>query len=196
MAVLLFLLFIVLPLLELFVIVEVAGTLGILPTIVLLVSISLVGSWLVRREGLGVVRRARAMLDAGELPTGEVVDGVLLVFAGALLLTPGFVTDAVGLFLLVPPTRALTRRLLTGRFRRRLGFVGGVAGAASSAGARAWTATGFGTRSKERQYVGEAIIVDDRPNEPDRGLKPGRRPGPGSGPPSDPTRGSTRGESG
>jgi UPF0716 protein FxsA len=165
MAVLLFLLFIGLPLLELFVIVEVAGALGILPTLALLVTVSLLGSWLVRREGLGVVRRARAMLDAGELPTGEVVDGVLLVFAGALLLTPGFVTDAVGLLLLIPPSRALTRRVLTGRFRRRIGFVGGLAGAASSAGARAWTASGFGSHAPERLYVGEAVIVDTKAEE-------------------------------
>jgi UPF0716 protein FxsA len=168
MAVLLFLLFIGLPLLELFVIVEVAGAIGIVPTLVVLVAVSLAGSWLVRREGLGVIRRARSMLDAGELPTSEVVDGILLVFAGALLLTPGFVTDTVGLLLLIAPTRAVARRVVTGRFRRRVGFVGGLAGAASSAGARAWTTTPWGNPggTGPRQYVGDAVIVEDHTVRP------------------------------
>ena len=117
---LLAMLFVAVPILEILVIIEVAGVLGALETVVLLVAISLVGAWLVRREGLGLIASIRRQLDRGEMPTDELVDGVLVAVAGALLLTPGFVTDAVGLALLVRPTRAVVRRRLLARFETRV----------------------------------------------------------------------------
>lgn len=117
---LLFLAFLVVPFLELFVILKVGGAIGALNTIGLLVLVSAVGAWLVKREGLGVLRRAQARIRAGGVPGTEVIDGVLILFAGALLLTPGFLTDAVGVLLLVPPARAGIRATATNRLRRRI----------------------------------------------------------------------------
>lgn len=153
---LLLLLFIVVPLVELYVIVEVAGALGIVPTLLLLFGVSLLGSLLVRRQGLGVVRRARQVWATGNVPTEEVLDGVLIVLAGALMLTPGFVTDLVGLALLVPVGRSLVRRgVLAGlwaRLRLPMAGVTFVGGAAANMAAN---------RRAQRVFVGEAVVVDD-----------------------------------
>ncbi len=117
---LLVLLFIVVPIVELYVIVQVAGGIGVLETIGLLIVVSVVGAWLVRREGMGVLRKVQQQLAAGEMPTKQIVDGGLIMFAGALMLTPGFVTDAIGVLLLIPPTRILVRGVLMRRFRGRV----------------------------------------------------------------------------
>lgn len=109
MALALLLIFVVAPLIELAVIVQVAGTIGVLDTIALLVLVSLVGAWLARRVGIGVLRRIQAALDRGQAPSTEVVDGGLVLVAGALMILPGFVGDVLALFLLFPPTRALIR---------------------------------------------------------------------------------------
>ena len=108
----LFVLFVVVPLVELYVMIQVGQEIGALWTIALLVAVSIVGAWLAKREGLGVWRRMRAEISAGQVPTAHLVDGVLVLFAGALLLAPGFITDVLGLLLLLPPTRALVRRAL------------------------------------------------------------------------------------
>jgi UPF0716 protein FxsA len=119
-AVLLFLCFIVLPIVELAVIVQVAGSIGVGETILLLIVVSAVGAWLVKREGLGVLRRIRGSLDRGQVPARDLIDGALLLFAGALLLTPGFVTDVLGLSLCLPPVRAGVRAVVARRLRGRL----------------------------------------------------------------------------
>ena len=120
---LLFLLFLAVPFVELFVILQVGRAIGAVNTIGVLVLISVTGAWLVKREGLGVLRRAHERVSAGAVPGRELVDGVLILFAGALLLTPGFLTDAVGILLLVPPVRAGLRRAVTRQLRRRSGIV-------------------------------------------------------------------------
>ncbi len=104
------LLLVVLPLTELYVIVQVGSAIGYPLTFLLLIACSLVGLWLVKREGVGTWRRAQAQLRAGEVPAGEVVDGAMLLAAGTLLLIPGFVTDALGAILLLPPVRWFPRR--------------------------------------------------------------------------------------
>ena len=101
---------VVVPLVELFVIIQVGEWIGYGPTILLLVAISIAGGLLVKRQGLGAWRRAQAQLRAGEMPAAELVDGALVLVAGALLLTPGFVTDAIGLLLLIPAVRFFPRR--------------------------------------------------------------------------------------
>ena len=105
----LFLLFLVVPFVELYVLIQVGQVIGVLNTIAVLVVVSVVGAWLVKREGLGTLARARTRIDAGQVPGRELVDGVLILFAGALLLTPGFLSDALGVLLLLPPVRASFR---------------------------------------------------------------------------------------
>ncbi len=109
--------FIVVPILELAVIIQVGQGIGVLATLVLLLAVSIVGAWMVRLKGMSVLGRIRKQLQAGRMPTDELIDGLLVVVAGALMLTPGFITDAVGLSLLFAPARALARRILGKRFR-------------------------------------------------------------------------------
>ena len=116
------------PLLELYVIIQVAGGMGTGQTIVLLIAVSVVGAWMVRRSGLGVLNQIRARLSRGELPAAELVDGLLILVAGALMLTPGFITDAVGLLLLFFPTRVLVRSLLMRHFSKKITVGGWSAG--------------------------------------------------------------------
>jgi UPF0716 protein FxsA len=122
-------LFLLLPLAELWVIVSVADGIGIGYTIVLLLAISIAGAWLVRAQGFGALGRIQGTLNQGSVPTTELVDGALIVVAGALLLTPGFITDTVGFLLLIPPTRAVVRKALVSRYRSRLHFVTAPTGA-------------------------------------------------------------------
>ena len=114
------LLFLVVPIVELAVIIQVGQAIGVIDTLALLVVISLAGAWLVRREGMGVVRRIQHQMVAGQVPGTELVDGLLILLGGALLLTPGFVTDAVGLSLLLPPVRAAVRAVVARRLRHRV----------------------------------------------------------------------------
>ena len=124
MALLLVLVFLALPIAELAVIVMVAGWVGPLNAIGLMILVSIVGAWLAKREGLGMLTRIRAALDRGEMPSREVADGFLILFAAALMITPGFITDCLALVLLFPPTRALVRRtLLASALRRGAGRV-------------------------------------------------------------------------
>jgi UPF0716 protein FxsA len=113
-------LFIVLPLVELYVILKVGDAIGVVPTILLLAADSVLGSVLLRSQGRSVWRRFNAALAEGKMPHREVLDGVLVIFGGAFLITPGFVTDVIGLLLLLPPTRALIRSQVVRRLGRRV----------------------------------------------------------------------------
>ena len=124
MPVLIVVVLIVVPLIELYVLVQTGEALGLVPTLLLLLVMSLLGGYLLRREGMKTWRALRTALQAGRLPAKEVADGALVILGGALLLTPGFVTDAVGLLCILPPSRAVLRRMLTGVFARRLGLGG------------------------------------------------------------------------
>ncbi len=120
MVVVLALLFLVIPVLELAVIIQVGRSFGVLNTVGLLLVVSFAGAWLVKREGVGVWRRFNRQVRAGSVPSREIADGVLILFAGALLLTPGFLSDVLGLLLLVPPVRAAIRGAAMVRASRRL----------------------------------------------------------------------------
>ena len=117
---LLVLLFIVVPLVELYVIIQVGQAIGVWWTLALLVADSVAGSVLMRSQGRAAWRRFQAALAEGRMPGREVLDGVLVVFGGALLLTPGFITDIFGIVFLLPPTRAVVRRVLVRRFADRM----------------------------------------------------------------------------
>jgi UPF0716 protein FxsA len=120
MPLLLVVLFIVVPIVELFVIIQVGEAIGVLPTIALLIADSVLGSMLMRSQGRTAWWRFNAALAEGRIPHREVLDGALVIFGGALLLTPGFITDVFGAVFLLPPTRALLRRLLVRRFALRM----------------------------------------------------------------------------
>ncbi len=113
------LLFIVVPIVEIYVIIQVGEAIGALWTIALLVADSILGSMLMRGQGRASWRRFNEAVAGGRVPGREVLDGALVIFGGALLLTPGFVTDIFGLCFLLPPSRALIRRLLVRRFAGR-----------------------------------------------------------------------------
>lgn len=134
-------LFIVVPILELWVILEVGGLIGVWPTVALLLADSMLGALLLRHQGIGAWRRFNRAIGERRFPGREVADGLLIVVGATLLLTPGFITDFVGLLLLIPPTRAIVRALLKGVVGRRIVVMGGPAGAvygAASAGSRAY----------------------------------------------------------
>jgi UPF0716 protein FxsA len=132
----LLLLFLLTPAIELGLLIQVDRLIGFGPTIGLIVVTGIAGSYLARREGLNTWRRLNERLNAGDLPGTELIDGVIILMAGALLVTPGVLTDVIGFLGLLPPTRALIRRLVMRRFRRKieegsfqvqLGFFGGAA---------------------------------------------------------------------
>ena len=131
--------FIVVPIAELYVIIQVGDAIGIWPTLALLLADAVLGSLLLRHQGRGVWRRFNQALAERRFPGKEVADGVLIVIGGTLLLTPGFLTDIVGLLLLIPPTRAVARSLLrrftVGRFVV-VGMPGGDPGRGPARGSR------------------------------------------------------------
>ncbi|HEY1356736.1 MAG TPA: FxsA family protein [Thermoleophilaceae bacterium] len=125
-------LFILLPLAELYVILKVGDAIGVIWTILLLAADSVAGSMLLRSQGRAVWRRFNQTLAEGRMPHREVQDGVLVIFGGAFLITPGFITDVFGLLLLLPPTRSLVRRYgmraVGRRFAIRIGGTGPISG--------------------------------------------------------------------
>ena len=125
----LILIFVAVPLLELYVIIQVVGpAIGAPLTIALLAADSLAGAWLMKSQGRIVWRRFNETLRAGGIPHREILDGVLVIFGGAFLITPGFITDILGFILLIPPTRSLVRRALQRTLEKRAVF-GAAAGA-------------------------------------------------------------------
>ena len=112
--------FVGLPLLEIYVIIQVGQVIGAWWTILLLVADSIFGGWLIKREGGRAWRALREALGSGRMPATEIADGALILIAGTLMLTPGFVTDALGIVMVLPVTRPVFRRVLSGIVARRL----------------------------------------------------------------------------
>jgi UPF0716 protein FxsA len=148
------------PLVEVYVLVQVGQSIGALPTVALLVVMSLLGAWLLKREGRRTWTAFRAALGTGRVPAQEVADGALVVFGGALLLTPGFATDVVGLLCVLPGSRAVLRRVLSGFVAKRLGVPGMVGGIAAEHLRR----RSSGAPPRDGSAVVEGEVVD-RPDE-------------------------------
>ena len=175
MALLLFALFILIPIAELYVIVEIAGAIGIWWTLALLIASAVAGAYLLRHQSRAAWRSFRSALSAGRVPAREVLDGALVILGGALLLTPGFLTDIAGIVLLIPPTRDLVAALATRLISRRSGGLGWIAGAASAAGGRTSRTRG-GPRPGDIEGTAEEV------DGPDPAL-PGTRGGATAGDP-------------
>ena len=120
MPLVLLILFVVVPIVEIWVIVQVGEAIGVIPTIVLLLADAALGTWLFRHEGRKAWSALRDAVNQHRVPSREVADGGLVLLGGAFLITPGFVTDVVGVLCLLPPTRAVLRRVLGEVIRRRL----------------------------------------------------------------------------
>jgi UPF0716 protein FxsA len=153
------LLFLLVPLIEIYVLIQVGGVIGALWTVILVVVTALLGAGLLRYQGLTTLARVRNRLDVGELPAEELIEGIFLLVAGALLLTPGFVTDAAGFSLLVPALRRWLARVALARMQLKV-----VATAGVRPDPRAGGPTGPGrSRARERGRVieGEWQREDD-----------------------------------
>ncbi|MDX6583269.1 MAG: protein FxsA [Solirubrobacterales bacterium] len=170
MVLILFLLFIVLPIAEIYVIIQVGDAIGWAPTLLLLILDGFLGAALARSQGRVAWERFNLALAEGRVPARETLDGAMIILGGAFLLAPGFITDVIGFALLIPPTRAVFRAVVARLARRRIAF--------------AWTVPGprpqaAGTRPRRRpagsdyDYEGTAREV----HEPEAELEPGERDG-------------------
>jgi UPF0716 protein FxsA len=116
----LLLLFTLVPLVELYLLISIGGVIGVAPTIAIVIGTGVLGAWLARWQGLAVLRRISDEMAAGRLPTDALVDGLLVLAAAAMLLTPGLLTDTAGFVLLVPAGRTAVRRIVTAALARRI----------------------------------------------------------------------------
>ena len=112
--------FVVVPIVEIYVLIQVGQVIGAWWTVVLLVADSILGSWLIKREGGRAWRGLRSALETGRMPATELADGALILIGGTLMLSPGFVSDVFGILLILPFTRPVFRRLLAAAVGRRL----------------------------------------------------------------------------
>jgi len=167
---LLLILFIAIPIAELWLIIQIGGAIGILPTLALLIVDSLVGAALARSQSRAVWQRFNVALAEGRVPGREVFDGAMVIVGGALLLTPGFLTDVFGLILLFPPTRAVVRAFLTRRVAKR----GAVAFRVATFGSARQPDSGspFPHPGRGYDYEGSASEV----TEPDPEIEPTKDP--------------------
>lgn len=111
--------FIAVPLIEIAVFIQVGGEIGLGATLAVIIATAMAGAWMLRRQGLAVLAKAQTDLENGIAPVREVFDGVFLLLAGCLLLTPGFVTDTLGGLLFIPPLRLVLARIILRRLLQR-----------------------------------------------------------------------------
>lgn len=116
----LFLIFLIVPVIEIWLLIKIGRVIGALPTVAILLAVSLVGAWLAKSQGLRTIVAIRDDLAAGRLPAARFLDGALILAGGIFLLTPGFFTDFIGLFFLIPATRTLLKRWLRRRLEQML----------------------------------------------------------------------------
>jgi UPF0716 protein FxsA len=156
MRLLLVLLFIIVPIAELAVLIQVGQLIGVWWTVALLIADAVIGSMLLRSQTRAAWRRFNEALAAGRIPHREVIDGVLVIFGGVLLLTPGFITDIFGVLFLFPPTRVLLRGLLVRR------------GALQVVGAMPGTSSPPSRNGRPNDIEGTAVDVDSDSLDPPR----------------------------
>ena len=116
----LFLIFAIVPVIEIWLLIKIGRVIGALPTVAILLAISMIGAWLAKSQGFRIIVAIRDELAAGRLPAAHFLDGALILTGGILLLVPGFFTDFIGLFFLIPATRTLLKRWLRTWFEQKL----------------------------------------------------------------------------
>ncbi|MDT8385498.1 MAG: FxsA family protein [Gammaproteobacteria bacterium] len=129
----LFILFLAIPLLEIYLLIKVGGLIGAFPTVFMVVFTAILGAWLLRIQGFATLNRVRSTIAQGGIPAIEMLEGAVLLVSGALLLTPGFFTDAIGFVCLVPTFRRAMIRWALGRFLTPPGGFGGPGGGPGNA---------------------------------------------------------------
>jgi len=165
--------FIVVPLAEIAVLIEVGGWIGLGPTLALIILTAVVGTWMLRHQGVAVLRRAQQQMQQGSMPIVEVFEGFCLVIAGALLLTPGFLTDTAGALLLLPPVRASLYRRVRHQLEEQVRA--GAAGARPAEGVDAGHTPPQGVAQKDGPRQGRTPPVIDAAFEE---VQPGDMPEP------------------
>jgi len=146
------------PIIEIFVLIQVGSAIGPLATIGIVIFTAILGTWMLRSQGLSTLNKARNRLSGGEIPAFQLMEGLALAVGGALLLTPGFVTDAIGFACLLPPTR----HLLVSAVSKRVSIAGMAAGAAG-AGSQAKPGSPFGKSSdsaRRRPGTGQGDVIE------------------------------------
>ena len=160
----LFLLFTLIPLAELWLLLVLSRNVGLLPTLALVVFTGALGAWLARTQGLRAFAAVQAELNSGRMPTTSLLDGLMILVAGAVLLTPGLLTDVFGFLLLIPWTRGVLRKALTAELKRRF-----VAGGASAGHYQVrYRDEGYREPSREAQVRDDderVILVDETLDE-------------------------------
>ena len=152
----LFLLLLIVPLIEIFLFIQLGGVIGVWPTIGIVILTAIVGATMLRRQGLAALRGVQSRLAAGENPGRLVADGAMILVAGVLLLTPGFLTDSLGFLLLVPTVRGWLWRRLAPRL----------------------TVATFQTGRTSRTWPrGDTVEGEYEEVDPERHRAPGERPG-------------------
>lgn len=144
----LLLLFILVPMVELALLLVIAQHTSALFTLGLIIVTGVIGASLARREGLQCLSRIQGELSQGHLPGDSLVDALMILIAGALLITPGVLTDLVGFSLLAPPIRAVLKKLVVARFKDRI------------------VVSGFSVNAQRGADMGDTIDVEHRPAEP------------------------------
>jgi UPF0716 protein FxsA len=160
----LFLLFIFIgvPLIEIMLFIKVGGAIGMTLTVVVVVATALIGSFLLRTQGLATMREAQTSVERGEIPIDSVIHGIFLLVAGAFLLTPGFLTDAIGFALFVPPLRlALGRQFMAAALARGGSFT-------VSGGSSRWTGPGGSPGVRPSVPPGRGPVIDGEASEVDK----------------------------
>ncbi len=158
----LLILFIAVPVVELFLFLQIGTRIGIVPTLAIILLTGILGAWLTKLQGLRTLARYQQALSEGRLPHQEVVDGLMILGAGAVLLTPGFLTDAVGFLLLVPTIRSAVRNWLTQSLKGKIQVVGGGMGGGREGGGNDGVFPGVGRHRSPDDVVIEAEVLEER----------------------------------
>lgn len=145
-------LFIAIPVIELVLLIQIGGRIGLWPTVGIIFATAIIGASLTRMQGAMTMARAQKAISEGRTPAAEVLDGLMIVIAGVVLLTPGFLTDAIGFALLIPSVRAACRKRLAESLKSRVQFTADSGASPDLGGGKGWS---------DDDNVIEAELVDD-----------------------------------